>query len=371
MIEDSIANQVVRETLKPHTSMMRFTDRSMVDLRTAIINARRFELDSDMSSFMADLSAVPFDVDSIRRPELINSIRISAKLPFPKIWVEFDQDAFRTRLHEVNVTVRYGTDIIDNEVTEMLPNRMAWLIEEDDKDPNLICVTEFVVINNVPMGLGYSWVYRTDEKVLPDTFPYNLYGGAVGTGIVDYNSKTVGLKYNTTTQLEEMLQTVTFEHETDPTKSFESKLPTLAVTTAGGTLRFAMCLLATLADIPMVRTETRVSKGYVARGRYRKYLNHTMLKINLPNRANTKTLAKRLIAITRRKAHQVRGHWRMYVKHKGMICNGTHIWSDTDDTKHSHCMNCAAQRVWIDKHERGDASLGYVTHEYVLTHERK
>lgn len=33
------------------------------------------------------------------------------------------------------------------------------------------------------------------------------------------------------------------------------------------------------------------------------------------------------------------------------------------------CLQCDARRIWINKHQRGDASLGFVMHEYSVTHE--
>jgi hypothetical protein len=47
--------------------------------------------------------------------------------------------------------------------------------------------------------------------------------------------------------------------------------------------------------------------------------------------------------VARRRAHQVRGHWRRDWRHEG-------------------------QRIWIKEHQRGDASLGFVTHDYHVEH---
>ena len=33
------------------------------------------------------------------------------------------------------------------------------------------------------------------------------------------------------------------------------------------------------------------------------------------------------------------------------------------------CTACHGRQIYIHKHERGDATLGYVTHDYLLKHE--
>jgi hypothetical protein len=136
----------------------------------------------------------------------------------------------------------------------------------------------------------------------------------------------------------------------------------------GGGVRYVACLLATLADIPMIKADTTLSKGYVARGQYRKYLNHSILKINLPAKTTPNKLAKKLIAITRRRRHEVRGYWRKRVGQNTQLCIGPHMWSSESETHESHCTKCGLIRKWIAPHERGDAALGYVTHEYILGH---
>jgi hypothetical protein len=55
-------------------------------------------------------------------------------------------------------------------------------------------------------------------------------------------------------------------------------------------------------------------------------------------------VARSIIARARRRAHQVRGHWRRDWRHEG-------------------------NRIWIKEHQRGDASLGFVTHDYTVKHE--
>jgi hypothetical protein len=52
-----------------------------------------------------------------------------------------------------------------------------------------------------------------------------------------------------------------------------------------------------------------------------------------------------VLAGIRRRAHQVRGHWR-------------------DDWR----LPKGNKTLWIAEHQRGDASLGLVIHDYEITH---
>ena len=68
-----------------------------------------------------------------------------------------------------------------------------------------------------------------------------------------------------------------------------------------------------------------------------------MITLTVPAK-RYETVAKRAIAIARRRGHQVRGHWRKDHWHPG-------------------------ERIWIREHVRGDTSLGFVMHDYAVTHE--
>ena len=86
------------------------------------------------------------------------------------------------------------------------------------------------------------------------------------------------------------------------------------------------------------------SKGFYARGNYHKFVEHEIISINLPKGKEPRTVAKHAVMMSRRRAHQVRGHWRR------------HHWKP-------------GERIWIAEHQRGDALLGFVIHDYAVTHE--
>ena len=75
-------------------------------------------------------------------------------------------------------------------------------------------------------------------------------------------------------------------------------------------LRDLWALLATINDLPVTFERVEPSKGYMAGGGgYKKFLQHTVLHLTVPETRWRKLVGK-TAAILRRRAHQVRGHWR-------------------------------------------------------------
>jgi hypothetical protein len=67
--------------------------------------------------------------------------------------------------------------------------------------------------------------------------------------------------------------------------------------------------------------------------------------------------------IVRRRAHQVRGHWRKDYRHP-LLPGCVHVFDDN-----MTCKLCSGHKLWIAEHQRGDASLGFVTHDYEIHHD--
>ena len=62
----------------------------------------------------------------------------------------------------------------------------------------------------------------------------------------------------------------------------------------------------------------------------------------------------------RQRAHQVRGHRRRDWRNPlDKLCE-----HDFDD--HMVCRRCHGHQIWIAEHQRGDASVGFVTHDYEI-----
>ena len=125
-------------------------------------------------------------------------------------------------------------------------------------------------------------------------------------------------------------------------------------------------LLATINDIPITVEHIEPSKGYVARGSYKRFLEHSVVHLNVPETRWRKVAATVLQALRRRR-HDVRGHWREDWRNPlSRLCD-PHVFDASDNFL--MCKKCGGRKFHIPEHSRGDATLGYVTHDYSVTHE--
>lgn len=72
-------------------------------------------------------------------------------------------------------------------------------------------------------------------------------------------------------------------------------------------MRNLWALLATINDLPISYEHVTPSKGYVARGSYKRFLTHSIVHLDVPT-ARRRKLAIKHAAVLRR-AHPVRGHF--------------------------------------------------------------
>lgn len=360
----TLVNKLLRETYRPHTTLSRLTTRPMTDVRAALIRARRFVLDEPMSAFVADLAMSPFIANVARRPVALDAVRHGARLPHPTTWVELDGRAFRRRLIEIYPEAHDATGKV-LVPGEEVPRTWGWLFEEHPRDPRAVRMSEFVIDEDdtgAPITPPFQWVWQTSDDPLPWAGACPR-AGMIGHGIMGYECPQIGI-LNEPFVRERDMQIVKLGEHGKPFRAHEMVLE------LGSAARYAMCLLATLNDVPATIARAEQSRGFVARGSYRKYLDHATVRLSVPARVDKHRLAAKLIAIARRRAHDVRGHWRLYQRGPGVLCEAyAHAWGAADDAGHARCGSCSAWRTWIPAHQRGDASLGYVVHDYSVTHD--
>jgi len=131
---------------------------------------------------------------------------------------------------------------------------------------------------------------------------------------------------------------------------------------------WAMILLFfMLLSTPRSHTITdRPATSKIIKGKRRAYAAHSVVTIDL-----SADLERRIKNEARRgpvRAHEVRGTWVNYAKVK--TCQ--HDWEAMvpdfpGDNRERYICRCGQRRTWRKSHQRGDASLGYVTHEYLVT----
>lgn len=325
----SLIDLAIRESLRPHGAMVPKT------ARDTLLHARKFVLDYSMSAYIADLTNAAFLANPARSKEMVDGARRLARLPHPITWIEYDCRARKIRSEEAYSKTQLKTSGYNFSPDEVIP-RVGWLLVQHPKIETAFTLSEIVEIEDdgaAMLPYTYTWTSE-DDVVLPwRNLPWSQNGATpseVATGIIGYKNDHVGVMPS--------LSSPALEAE-----GFTGLAEIMRETV--GELRAAWTLLATINDLPTTTDLVRPSKGYVARGKYRRFVEHTVIKLHVPAHRSLQTLAARAVATIRRRAHQVRGHWRKDWRHPG-------------------------ERLWIREHQRGDASLGVVVHDYAVSHDK-
>jgi len=214
----------------------------------------------------------------------------------------------------------------------MVP-KCGWLLEQHPTDEQSFKATLFDELvrrgglnaNVVMLPFSYGW--STDER--PPIWKNESKGGL--------ESYAIGLdKY-------QPRFTTVMRVEDHPRTLSDDDIAELTAETAGE-LRRIWALLSTINELPVRIEPVKQHRGFVARGQYRKFLDHSIVRIIIPGRRTPQQVARAAITLSRRRAHMVRGHWRKSEKEG---------------------------RIWIREHQRGDATLGWVTHDYVVEHNKE
>ena len=373
-LEASLADGVVWESYQVPSFFPTVTKRSMADLRAAMHQARKFRLDDAMSAFLADLASRPFSGEvTPKKLQILDSMRHSARLPFPKTWVEYNNHAFRFRLVEV---AEKTTDVwnapLETDLEKVFKN-IGWLLEEDPIDPNIIHMSYFLEELNRVITPPFTFVYNTVDQDFPDRLKADPLAGSFAHGLMGHFTGRVGVIMTIDTSSDEWINVTDGATEKEaierqlgpnPKRPGDFKVHRL-VPEFGGVVRYAMAFLSTLTESPTTVSEVRPSRGYMAKGNYKQFMSHHVLKLNLPKNRDLKLLANKVLKLSRIGGHEVMAHWRTYTQGRGFICSD-HAWPEGD---RAQCTKCNAMRVWIVlPHGRGDWSIQCKTKTYEIGH---
>jgi hypothetical protein len=327
----TFADMVLRESFRkknPHVP---------TSIRQPLAEARRFVLDDTASAFLADLAHANFGVKA-KHSRIIRAMeasRVLARLPHRVCWIEYNP-----RIEHARTLAAYpefknpdGTDHTMDDVEETT-TKSGWLLRQEEETlfrASIFSLQKWDDKIILPVMMPYDFVWTTDDQPLPykpskeadDNYFRNM--AHLATGIPHYDTRSIG--YTPNERGEDF--TLEQKHET--------------VLELAGELRRILTLLAAINDIPIGVKHVTQSHGFVAQGRYRKFLSHSIITLTLPKGRDPQQVARAIIAMARRRAHQVRGHWRRDWRHEG-------------------------NRIWVHEHQRGDASLGFVTHDYKVEH---
>jgi hypothetical protein len=321
-------------------------------LATHIAQARKFVIDPGMSAFMADLGYVSLNAckTPAARHHLVESMRKLARLPHATTWIEYDKQAHRRRVKEA-----YHPEIMAE--IDDVPDRSGWLLMQH---PNI--ETVFMALHctshswddgnkrqDLPNAGQFAYAWSSDDNIPPwprDPFYHRNQVCILEAGDPDITASPVGILTGVLDYKTESFSVIRSPYLSTKADNAFKRLAGRFFNPLGELAhdaRYLWSLLATINDLPTSLAVVKPDKGYVSRGRYKRFSEHTVISLTVPVK-RYKTVAKRAIAIARRRGHQVRGHWRKDHWHVG-------------------------ERIWIREHVRGDTSMGFVLHDYAVHHE--
>lgn len=348
--------------------------RSNVEMRHALESARRFIVDERMSAFMAELANEAFLKDTAINLRILNSLRVSARLPHESIWIEYMMRPYQVRSHELRK--ESPPDLINIGRTE------GWLIQQHPKIETA-SIMHLFTDSDAADTKGYrTWTFPFAFGWMADDspLPWQTIIKSDGTNEGEPNARAdrLGLRYSTPSAFlsgisgyhRDNVSCVRSRLIIDPIQENQEQYRYL-LTEWMGVLRRVWSLLAAIDHLPIAYGEVRQSKGFLARGRIRKFLDHKTITLNIPAKRDTRVIARQAIAAAHRKRHEVRAHWRDDWRNPPSKHCNPHLWEFVDENNPDliRCELCRGRQFHVIKHERGDAGLGYVTHDYVVKHE--
>lgn len=131
-----------------------------------------------------------------------------------------------------------------------------------------------------------------------------------------------------------------------------------------GDLMLLVSLLAAINYVPIRYRHCAPAGTYRQRFKNIPFMDYREVTIDAGNTRVDVFVDRALKAAetTHKRAHEVRGHWRHWITMDRCAPYERHCW-EGDETK-QECTRCGTRRSWIDRHVRGDASLGWVKHDY-------
>jgi hypothetical protein len=332
----TLFDEVYRATFShPYTRRsIGFVDRSD-RLRQHLRDARKFVLDDKMSSFLADLSCAAFLKKEMSRKvafRLVDQMRELARLPHKLTWIEFNLAAASQRARSFGITSPF-----DVPGERPRNGRQGWLLNQHPTNETLFRLHIFESFPEFggPLTLPFAFAWHSDDQ--PSVWAQSLAGvdkenmsqSEMAVGVTGYRSDRCGI----------VIPEYCDDPEPHTEKQHEAYRELLRCYSSS--LRRVWALLATVNDLPVEVRSIIPAKGFIARGSYHRFLDHKIITLRVPDTADVKKIARDALAKARRRAHQVRGHWRKDYWHPGEV-------------------------IWVHEHQRGDASLGFVLHDYVV-----
>lgn len=371
-LSDSLRVLPRRAPTGRHRKLM---ETDILKTKAALHNAKRFVLDDDLVKTITQISH-----DTM--PDKMVGRFSSAVLPYPAVWLEFNfGEIFNIEFRgedstpeEKASTGRAGLLLVRSPT-----NPGAWTMEmvlgpspTDPVDKNTVRAAPLLV------QYGFS-PYGVDALKAADVFRFKnvrtmtdeqrrllsiLVGSCWGFSIKKRNGEPLRPEFVDSTFL-----SISPTHTTRAANTTLTELIGIVNsqrTLSWGILRWAVTALSLLSEVPeTVHIEEGGTHTTRQIGGKTGYSFHR-LTLRLPlNKDPVRYINRKLdhAVAARKRAHDVRGHWRNY----HLVDGCEHTWQQADeDPTYRRCTSCGGFSRFIAEHVRGDATLGWVKKEYVL-----
>lgn len=328
-------------------------------LRRSLIEAQRFALDTHATWEIVDRA----DLDV---KHLMDRVQL-AHLPYEKVWIEYNQ---HDKI-EANFYAGRGPKPLVDEVAPLA----GFLIKRVDGRPDAWIAQKVQALDNgevLPRHGLDLFEYLFDAS---SAYPIKRLAGSrsvLDDGVFSAEVETIATTLWGKTALLEENDTLNEARNkgglavsrlwrgdvvgaisSDPRNKTEHLRRATSILSAHmremiGELRFLVTAIALMNEVPIiVSDDVRPQKPtFLAGGRMQPYLTHRTVRINVPAiKKKGRTVSEILYeAGSKKRRHMVRRHQRTYLNPDGSI----------------------RKIKWIEEHERGDASLGWVTHDYAV-----
>lgn len=348
-------------------------------LRSQLRAARRFSLDDGFVREAVEMASVS-PMLALARADLAN-------LPYPQVWLEWDQEV-RVK-HQERMGTSQPLDPGDHGIAGALlvrndPNHAdVWTSHgfvsgrtEEELDAFAYLCNHTLDITSPEIARWLMTAFNEDVAILRDGFVAGW--GYRLEGADDEDRKAAAAKYlargctmpETTFLLPLIEQHIESEEKYKRADRMFRGFFKHAHESRGD-LRFYITVLAMINHVPYVEVHRPASGRFTRRLNTMDYLDTHVLTIKA-GRTKTKVILDRAVKVhreaSRKRAHEVRGHWAIAEYGHGYPPGCRHLPAPgTSDGKHCICSKCGSLLVWKDHHQRGDASLGFVKKDYEVT----
>jgi hypothetical protein len=337
-------------------------------LRQAMMRALRYELTDD-----AWLATQVFSLEHM--DAMVSGMRWLRPLS-PEVWVEFSVDA-----KDLNkAQSHFGTVLnnIDPPPEKYIPARVGYLISQEGDSSAMFVRVVTLGKNNTIVNLPLIGAYIFPDKT---RYPGRTYYGGFESHRLEVLRWTVGVSLHEhqkddhaqpPNQLLEHFDIGVIGKRPGPDQvTLYDQRVVEALENHCGLARRAAGILFLLTHRRLVAA--RLHEGQVAVGMAHDlpYWGHSTIGIRLPREKAIGSLVRFAKRSNRPplRGHDVEGHWCWSHQTDLGCAHDWHAddWDDAGTERRYRCAKCSGARWFRKKHERGDASLGWVHQKRVVT----